>query len=444
MGTARMLLNRARANAVMDQHGLDGLVAATPTNIYYLSDYYGPMMQMSQGFTMYAVLPRNEDAPPALIMAAAGLYHLEHNPTWMPSVAPFVTRVQPGQDMAFRDYDSTVEEYVPPQLDRSLPLMPYPTHPIAPLSARDRTLQARYDQHRDKAEMTALLALRRALLEAGIDGGRLGFDDPRVGGWLGQVGLGAITPVDALNIFKRIRMVKTPQEIEYLKISGRNTEAALNAVIDALEPGLPLIDISRIFAIKAAELGSRAEWIIAQMGGLGTGVVEVDQIIKLDSVASYKEYRGDVGRSVVCGTASDDMLRRNAAVMRGLAVAYENIRPGVSMKDISKLTLAAVHAEGFPGFTIASPHSIGLEHTDHPTSIGPEMPGMHELVFEENMVFTLDMPYHEFGWGTTHVEDMVIVRADGCEPISSLDTALRVKPLRRGRTSRSHVRGAVA
>jgi len=29
MGTARMLLNRARANVVMDQHGLDGLVAAT-------------------------------------------------------------------------------------------------------------------------------------------------------------------------------------------------------------------------------------------------------------------------------------------------------------------------------------------------------------------------------------------------------------------------------
>jgi len=69
---------------------------------------------------------------------------------------------------------------------------------------------------------------------------------------------------------------------------------------------------------------------------------------------------------------------------------------------------------------------------------------MHELVFEENMVFTLDMPYHEFGWGTTHVEDMVIVRADGCEAISSLDTALRVKPLRRGRASRSDSMGAVA
>ena len=57
-------------------------------------------------------------------------------------------------------------------------------------------------------------------------------------------------------------------------------------------------------------------------------------------------------------------------------------------------------------------------------------PGSHELRFLENMVFTLDMPYHEFGWGTTHVEDMMIVRKDGCEAITSMDTDLRVKPLK--------------
>jgi len=90
--------------------------------------------------------------------------------------------------------------------------------------------------------------------------------------------------------------------------------------------------------------------------------------------------------------------------------------------------LKAVHDEGFPGFVIAGPHSVGLEHTDHPVSVGAEMPGHHPLVFEENMVFTLDMPYHEFGWGTSHVEDMMLVTATGCEALSSMDTRLRVRP----------------
>src|SRR3546814_4986772 len=95
------------------------------------------------------------------------------------------------------------------------------------------------------------------------------------------------------------------------------------------------------------------------------------------------------------------MLSRIDAVVRALQISYEAIRPGKSFKEIVDLTLKAVHDRGFPGFVIAAPHSIGLEHTDHPVSVGPQMPGEHPLAFEENMVFTLDMPYHEFGWGTT-------------------------------------------
>ena len=41
-----MLLNRERATQVMEKHGLDGLVAAFPENIQYLSDYYGPALLM--------------------------------------------------------------------------------------------------------------------------------------------------------------------------------------------------------------------------------------------------------------------------------------------------------------------------------------------------------------------------------------------------------------
>lgn len=34
-----MLLNKPRAYAVMDRHALDGLIAATRQNVYYLSDF---------------------------------------------------------------------------------------------------------------------------------------------------------------------------------------------------------------------------------------------------------------------------------------------------------------------------------------------------------------------------------------------------------------------
>ncbi|MBB5706965.1 M24 family metallopeptidase [Sphingopyxis panaciterrulae] len=420
-----MLLNRDRANRIMDAHGLDALVAAFPENIYYLSDYYGPMFLMSRNYTLYAMLPRDEDRPAALVMPGSGVYHLEHAPTWMPNVATYLTRIDP-RNIPERDFEVTTEEVDEPAPG---PIMPYPTREGVEMAPRDRQLLGRYAMHAGTEHATAARALAGALRTAGLEKARIGFDDPRVCGWLHTLGLEGIAGCDALNIFKQIRMVKSESEIALLRIAGRMSEKAIDTVIDRLEIGMPLDEIGRIHAVAMAQQGGQSEWIIANIRGLATGVVEPNELMKLDSVGSYKQYRGDVGRSVYFGEPTDEMLSRIDAVGRALQIAYEAIRPGKSFKEIVDLTLKAVHDRGFPGFVIAAPHSIGLEHTDHPVSVGPQMPGEHPLAFEENMVFTLDMPYHEFGWGTTHVEDMMIVRKDGCEPITSMNTKLRIKPI---------------
>ena len=44
------------------------------------------------------------------------------------------------------------------------------------------------------------------------------------------------------------------------------------------------------------------------------------------------------------------------------------------------------------------------------------------------MVFTIDMPYYEVGWGNMHLEDTVRVSSDGCDPFNSCEVGLRVVP----------------
>ena len=58
-----MLLNRDRAYAVMDRHGLDGLLAVQKINFYYLTDYLPNAMKVERFFTNFALLPRREDGP---------------------------------------------------------------------------------------------------------------------------------------------------------------------------------------------------------------------------------------------------------------------------------------------------------------------------------------------------------------------------------------------
>ena len=375
-----MLLNRVRAEEVMDQHDLDGLVAVFPENIYYLTDYWGTMLQMSRNYTVYAVLPRDPGKPAALIMPGPGVYHLERTPTWVPNVSTYVTRLAP-KNIAPRDFETTTE-----QIDDSPPpLMPFKTREGVPLKARDQQLLARFAAHGAAPKMSALAALTAAVQAAGLERGRIGFDDPRVLPWLNQSGCPAMAGVDALNIFKAIRMVKSPAEIELLKVAGRMSETALKAVVDAIEPGIPLDELRVTHARAMLDQGGQSEWIAINIRGLDTGVIEKDELVKLDSVGSYRQYRGDVGRTMLCGTPTDEMLRRSRAVSRALEIAYRAISPGRTFKEVAALTLKACADEGFPGFVIASPHSVGLEHTDHPVSVGTEMPGHHELVFLENI-----------------------------------------------------------
>jgi Xaa-Pro aminopeptidase len=51
-----------------------------------------------------------------------------------------------------------------------------------------------------------------------------------------------------------------------------------------------------------------------------------------------------------------------------------------------------------------------------------------EFVFRENMTVNVDLPYHEFGWGAMHLEDTIVVTADGCEALTSEATDLFIIP----------------
>ena len=148
-----------------------------------------------------------------------------------------------------------------------------------------------------------------------------------------------------------------------------------------------------------------------------------------DALGEYRHYHGDIGRTAIIGEPSAEVVKRNAAMSVGWQTAFDTIKPGVTGREMTAKVIAAIEGEGFPGFLIATPHSVGLEHTDHPIPFGLELPGSRgDLVFEENMVINVDLPYHELGFGGMHLEDMIRVTRDGCEPLTSMQTALIVIP----------------
>lgn len=418
-----MLLNRERANRIMDREGLDALVAVAPINVYYLSDYWGALMRMRRSFYNYALLPRDPAKPAALIVT--GVEHLRffHAPdaTWMENRIPYVHPIYLDR----RDFDPDVEDPEAVEYGMKWPI----SHET--LSPRDEDYLAYMEAHKGKAAVNALYALKMGIAEAGLENARIGSDDPRIGPWLHEIGMPGVQVSDATTLFREIRMVKTPREIELMRTVARINEEALEAVIDSIRVGMPRTELDRIYHVEVAKRGARGLYLATGQHGLNNnmgGVLETETIT-FDGLCEYQNYHGDLGRVAVVGKPREDVLQRVEALQVGCKTLLDVIKPGVKASEATSAVIEAVRGAGFEGFFFTTPHSIGLEHSDHKLPIGPTLPGGNgEFVFEENMIFSLDMPYYEIGWGNLHVEDQILVTADGVEPLTNCDVSLRVRP----------------
>ena len=420
---APKLINEARARAIMDKYGLDGLVASVPHNIQYISSHSGIMQWMGRSFSTYAFYPRRADAEAALILPGTMLYHLDYRPTWIRNikVVSFARR-NPAGEMVLKengDPDAVVQVGI------------WPIREGAEMKRGDLIQLAMFAEFEGKTSPSALYALKQAILEGAGAKSRIGFDDPRVGAWLQDIGTPDLKVADAANVFKEIRMVKTPAEVSLLREAARRNEAALDYAIEQITPGLPLEEIEWAHARKWSTLYGHSKWLIANVRGVNSGQVAKGDFMKLDSVGTFKGYHGDVGRTVMVGEPTDELARRIEADTKNSRKVYDVIKPGMKYTEASKMFSDLMRQDGFE-IAFAAPHDVGLEHTDHPVDTGNDKaPGsvpFGDFTFQDGTVFTLDMPHNEMGWGTTHVEDMIYVTGRGYEFLSSGNTDLRLRP----------------
>jgi Xaa-Pro aminopeptidase len=418
-----MLINKPRAYEILDKYKLDGLIASNAVNVYYLTDYWGPFMNMLRPFYNYALFPRKADAPAALIGSAVEFQRLHETPeaTWVPNVCAY------SHPTTFdrRDFDPDSEDPEAVQEGLKWPVRD------STLTDADRTFIARSDSYKGKYSVNALYGLKKAIKDAGLEKGTFAVDDPRVIAWLNQVGLKHVMGVEGTQIFREIRMIKSEAELAIIRQGAAMNEIAVEAAINSLYVGQAQEELEIIFNTELAKRGGKGRYLSTGTRGQRKAHVQRDQLITFDGLAEYKHYCADMGRTAICGTPTDEMLLRNKAMKVGCDIAYGMIKPGVTGRAVTEAVIDGMKKAGFPGFVICTPHSVGLEHTDHPLPIGPELPGSQgQFTFLENMVFTIDMPYYEIGWGNMHLEDLIRVTATGIEPLNSCDVSLRVIPTR--------------
>lgn len=407
------LVNLARARALMERAGADALVAQLPINVYYLTGDFG-FLASTERFDAanFAVLPRRDDQPAAYVLPSLELRRLaSEGGSWMP---------------ALHAYTSPLDEDAAAEAGR--PYGGWPVRTGVPLTDRERAWVEIVDRHRDRVAASALHALARAAREAGLDRAHVITDDPRVGGWLEQQGVRPASVRYAVSFFNEIRKIKTAPEIELMRVAARANEQALLAAGDSLRDGAEWGEIETVYMTEMARRGARGVYCICGVGGLPAGRVRRGEPVLLDALGQYRHYHGDFGRSAVLGEPSDEHQRRFRALRSGWDAIRPLLRPGTRYSELARVAIETVRGNGFPEFLYVTPHGLGLEHTDDPKPVGAQPGTKPDQVLEPGMVINVDMPYTEIGWGSLHLEDTVLITADGHEPLTTAGLDLRCVP----------------
>jgi Xaa-Pro dipeptidase len=408
-----MLLNRPRAQEILERENLDGLVAQLPINVYYLSDYWG-LFNTAGGYdaAYLAVLPRDESEPAGLVVPALELRRIETKGTWMPEIFGHSTP----------DASETLADGTPKGSD----YRGWLARADAELGDLERRWVGIVDRLGEQMSPDAFWAVVRALKAAGLDKGHIATDDPRLGSWLDACGLDRIRVEYRVDLFNEIRLVKTPDELALMRTAARYNENALLAAADAMVEGIAWDELEKVFMVTMARQGGRGVYLTCGVGELPAGKVRKSEPLFFDALGQFAHYHGDFGRCAVVGEPSAEHRQRHQAICTGWRAAQEYLKPGVRYSELSAAVGAVVRGEGFSNFRNPVVHSLGLEHTDDPKSPGVQPQDKPDQTLTQGMVVNVDMPHTEIGWGSVHMEDTVVITEDGCERLSTADFSIRV------------------
>lgn len=391
----------------MAREQIDGLVARVPINVYYLGGYWGLLMSAERfDASFFAVLPASEKQPAALVLPSMELRRLvAEGGSWMPETFIF-TRPDDELDQIAVD---------------GLPYAGWPIRQDAELTSLEKRGISATRAQAGRISGNARGALARAVRAAGLERARVVSDDVRVAGWLDSAGLTRVRCRDDANVFNRIRLVKTEAELALMRKAATINEAAAREAAAAFREGADWRDIESVYAAAMAAAGGRASYLMCGAGGPRNGRLQRGEPMFVDALGTYAQYHGDFGRCVVIGEADRRTRRRHAALVAGWHAAAELLRPGVRYSELAEAVVTAARTAGLPEFVYATPHALGLEHTDDPKTVGGQQGVTTDTLLEEGMVLNIDMPFTEIGWGSVHLEDTVRITADGFESLTSDD-----------------------
>lgn len=241
-----------------------------------------------------------------------------------------------------------------------------------------------------------------------------------------------IRSVPLTDLIEARRIIKDEEEIDRIRNAVRLNEKVFTEIFASLAACRSEIDVS--LAILSSMHRNGAEGpsfasIVASgensaLPHAVPGPTEIvrDASLTIDMGLILDGYCSDMTRNFVPGTASDKYIELHRLVRRAQLAGIAAIRDGVRACDVDYAARSVIESAGYGEcFGHSLGHGVGLAVHEE-----PRVSARNRKKLRSGMVVTVEPGIYIPGWGGIRLENMVVVRPDGCEILNRDTTWLDI------------------
>jgi Xaa-Pro dipeptidase len=265
---------------------------------------------------------------------------------------------------------------------------------------------------------------------------KVGIPEEAPWGWVNrlQAALPEARLVDASDHVGHVRMVKTPQELEWMRMACHAADRTLEAGFSRLHTGMTEAELSELLTAEMRRLGGGqtftgvlyGERAALPHGNPGERCLKAGEVILVDMGCTEHGYWSDITRTVFYGEPSPRQREIYDTVLRANRAAFEAVRPGATCESVDEAARKVIEDAGYGEYFIHRlGHGIGLQVHEHPYIVLN-----NKFRLEPGMAFSDEPGIYIVGELGIRVEDTVVCTQTRCESLTKFNRNLLTYPVK--------------
>lgn len=230
--------------------------------------------------------------------------------------------------------------------------------------------------------------------------------------------------LDITDFINSLRVIKTPDEIEKLRIAGKWADfafekgfAAVKAgrteqqVVAELQYALMKEGIMQMSFDTLVQAGAHAA---EPHGATNATKFKENELVLFDLGTIWDGYISDASRTVALGKPTDKQLDIYNVCLEAQLTAQDAAKPGITAAELDQVARDIIDKAGYGEYFIHRlGHGMGMSEHEFPSIMAG-----NDMVLKPGMCFSIEPGIYIPGVAGVRIEDCVAITETGCEPFT--------------------------